>query len=82
MMGDDIEHSAHSVATTIVDGVKLIALCITTLDGKAAEEKQHYLNGSRTPSKFVPHCDAVEECYDGMTASDIVNRNAQFLISI
>eukprot|EP00957_Ditylum_brightwellii_P021140 1593389-Ditylum_brightwellii.AAC.1 len=76
-MGDDIECGAHSVATTTVDGVKLIALayrvnqrnerkkkatktnfysyflapkCITTLNGKAAEKKWHYPNGSRAPS--------------------------------
>eukprot|EP00957_Ditylum_brightwellii_P001842 142043-Ditylum_brightwellii.AAC.1 len=81
LMGDDIERSAQSVATTTVDGVKLIALayqgrsekgkknkatkknfysyflaskCITALDGKAAEKKLHYPNGSRAPSKFVP----------------------------
>eukprot|EP00957_Ditylum_brightwellii_P108708 8292083-Ditylum_brightwellii.AAC.1 len=53
----------------------LASECITTLDGKPADKKQHYPNGSRAPSKFVPHCKTVEEYYEGML-------NAQFLIGI
>eukprot|EP00957_Ditylum_brightwellii_P077511 5889795-Ditylum_brightwellii.AAC.1 len=35
-----------------------------------------------TPSKFIPSYKTIEEYYGRMLASDIVNRNAHFLIGI
>eukprot|EP00957_Ditylum_brightwellii_P108791 8299063-Ditylum_brightwellii.AAC.1 len=60
----------------------LASECITTLDEKPAEKKRHYPNGSRAPSKFVPRCKSVEECYEWMLTSNIVNRSTQFMIGI
>eukprot|EP00957_Ditylum_brightwellii_P060538 4596662-Ditylum_brightwellii.AAC.1 len=56
--------------------------CITTLPGKAAEKERHHPDRSRDPSKFITYCKMIKEYYDGIPASDIVNRNAQFLLGI
>ena len=50
--------------------------CDTTLPGIPAGKKRHYPDGKRYPSKFINRCKFVEECYRGILASDIVNRNA------
>ena len=55
---------------------------VTTLTGIASEKKKKYPDGKRAPSKFINHCKFLEEYYDGMPASDIVNHNAQFLLGI
>ena len=52
--------------------------CVTTLPGIPEEKKLNYPDGTRSRSKFINRCKFVEEYYDGMPASDIVNRNAQF----
>eukprot|EP00957_Ditylum_brightwellii_P001586 124301-Ditylum_brightwellii.AAC.1 len=45
--------------------------CVTTLDGKPAEKKCHYSDGSGAPSKFVKINVLVEEYYDAMPAANI-----------
>ena len=56
--------------------------CTTTIDGLPAEKKRHDPEGNRVASKFIPRPKMVEEYYDGMPATDIVNCNAQFLLGI
>lgn len=56
--------------------------CTTTLPGVPAEKKRHDAEGKRAPSKFVDRPRCVQEYYDGMPASDIVNRHAQFLLGL
>ena len=41
-----------------------------------SREKQHDLDRKRAPSNFINRCKFVEEYYDCMPASYIVNRNA------
>eukprot|EP00957_Ditylum_brightwellii_P084119 6394892-Ditylum_brightwellii.AAC.1 len=56
--------------------------CVTTLDGKPTGKKHHYPDVSHAPSKFVKRNFLVEEYYDDMPATDIVNKHAQFLLGI
>ena len=56
--------------------------CVTTLPGIREENKRHHPNGTRSPSKFSNCCKFVEEYYDGITDSNIVDCNAQFLLGI
>ena len=56
--------------------------CVATLTGIPEEKKQYYPDGTRAPSKCIYSCKFVEEYYDGMPYSDIVNRNSQFLLGI
>eukprot|EP00957_Ditylum_brightwellii_P100828 7684864-Ditylum_brightwellii.AAC.3 len=56
--------------------------CVTTISGVPAEKKQHCPDGTIAPSKFIPQCKFVETYYEAMPASDIANRNAQFLLGI
>ena len=46
--------------------------CVTTLPGIPSDKKQHYRDGTISPSKFINRCKCVEEYYGGMPASDIV----------
>ena len=55
---------------------------VTTLPGIPVENKGHYPYGARYQSKITNCCNFVEEYYDGMPDSDIVHRNAQFLLGI
>ena len=55
---------------------------VTPLPGILEEKKLHYPYGTRNPSKLINRCKFVEEYYDGIPNSDIVNRNAQFLLGI
>ena len=50
--------------------------------GTPAEKLRHRPDGTRAPSKFVQRPKLVEEYYDGMPQTDIVNRNAQHLLAI
>ena len=56
--------------------------CTTTLAGNPAEKKRHTPDGRRTTSVFVPRPQLVQDYYDGMPGTDVVNRNAQFLIGL
>ena len=56
--------------------------CDSTLPGIPAEKKLHHTDGTKSPSKFIDHCKFVEEYYAGMSASDIVTCNSQFLLCI
>lgn len=56
--------------------------CTTTQPGRPAEKKRHHADLTRAPSKFISRPRCIEEFYTSMPASDIVNRNAQFLIGI
>ena len=56
--------------------------CVTTLPGIPTEKKQHYPDGTIAQSNFINRNNFVEEYYDGIPASDIVNCNAQFLFGI
>ena len=56
--------------------------CTTTLPGNKAEKKRHTPEGTRAESVFVKRPKLVEEYYNGMPGTDIVNRNAQFLIGL
>lgn len=56
--------------------------CTTTLPGQPAEKKRHTPAGKRAPSVFVKRPKLVADYYNGMPGTDIVNRNAQFLIGI
>ena len=56
--------------------------CTTTLPGTGAEKKRHTKDGKRAASVFVPRPKLVEAYYNGMPGTDIVNRNAQFLIGV
>ena len=56
--------------------------CTTTLQGEPAEKKRHAPDGTRAPSVFVQRPKLVENYYNGMPGTDIVNRNAQFLIGL
>ena len=56
--------------------------CTTTLPGAPAEKKRHHINGKKAPSVHVPRPKLVEDYYNGMPGTDIVNRNAQFLIGL
>ena len=56
--------------------------CTTTLAGNGAEKKRHTKDGRRAPSVFVPRPKLVEAYYNAMPGTDIVNRNAQFLIGV
>ena len=56
--------------------------CTTTLPGNGAEKKRHTKDGKRAPSVFVPRPKLVEAYYNAMPGTDIVNRNAQFLIGV
>ena len=56
--------------------------CTTTLIGPPAEKKRHTPDGRRAPSVFVKRPKLVFDYYNGMPGTDIVNRNAQFLIGL
>jgi hypothetical protein len=56
--------------------------CTTTLAGDPAEKKRHNIHGKRVASTFVPRPKLVQMYYDGMPGTDIVNRNAQYLIAL
>ena len=56
--------------------------CTTTLPGTEAEKKRHTPDGRRAPSVFVKRPKLVADYYNGMPGTDIVNRNAQFLIGL
>ena len=56
--------------------------CTTTLPGVAAEKKRHTPEGKRAQSVFVKRPKLVADYYNGMPGTDIVNRNAQFLIGL
>ena len=56
--------------------------CTTTLPGPPAEKKRHTPEGARVNSVFVPRPKLVADYYHGMPGTDIVNRNAQFLIGL
>ena len=56
--------------------------CTTTLPGTPAEKKRHTITMEKAPSVFVPRPKLVEDYYNGMPGTDIVNRNAQFLIGM
>lgn len=56
--------------------------CTTTIAGTPAEKKRHTKDGQLAPSVFVPRPKLVEDYYNAMPGTDIVNRNAQFLIGM
>ena len=56
--------------------------CDSTLPGIPAEKKLHHTDGTKATSKFIDHYKFVEEYYAGMSASDIVTCNSQFLLCI
>ena len=56
--------------------------CTTTLSGPPAEKKRHTPSGTRVKSVFVNRPKLVSDYYQGMPGTDIVNRNAQFLIGL
>eukprot|EP00957_Ditylum_brightwellii_P158289 12048749-Ditylum_brightwellii.AAC.1 len=72
LMGNDVEHGAHAIAISEINGMKLTALaysgncyvatgCISTLPGKPAEKKRYHPEGSRSPSKCIPCCKMIKE---------------------
>ena len=56
--------------------------CTTTLPGPPAEKKRHTPEGKRVASVYVKRPKLVFDYYNGMPGTDIVNRNAQFLIGL
>ena len=52
------------------------------MDGTPAEKKRHDKAGNRVELKFVKRPQMVQEYYNAMPATDVVNRNAQFLLGI
>ena len=56
--------------------------CTTTLPGAPAQKKRHTPDGRRATSVYVPRPKLVEDYYNAMPGTDIVNRNAQFLIGL
>ena len=63
-------------------GYFLATDCVTTLPGIPVENKQHDPDRKIAPSKFINRCKFVEEYYDGIPDSDIVNRTVQFLLGV
>ena len=47
-----------------------------------ADKKLNDLDGTISQSNIINCCKFVEEYYDGMPSSDIVNRNVQFLLGV
>ena len=56
--------------------------CTTTLPGDPAEKRRHTPDGRRAKSVYVPRPQLVQHYYNAMPGTDIVNRNAQFLIAL
>ena len=60
----------------------LATYCVTTQLRIPVKKKQHYTHGKKSSSKFINRCKFVEEYYDVMPASDIVNGNARLLLVV